>query len=141
VRERLTQIVESVAPLESSTRIGIEADPTLEADVDVAALERIVSNLLVNACRYGEPPVVVRAEQEEGVLHVTVEDSGPGVPDEFVPLLFDRFARSATSQATGTGLGLAIARSYARAHHGDVSYRHAETRGASFELTLPPVPA
>lgn len=143
VRDRLAQIVESVAPLESSSRIGIEVDPALEADVDVAALERIVSNLLVNACRYGEPPVVVRAAQEEGVLHVTVEDSGPGVPDEFVPLLFDRFARSAASEgkATGTGLGLAIARSYARAHHGDVSYRHAETRGAAFELTLPPVPA
>jgi len=143
VRDRLAQIVESVAPLESSDRIGIEVDPALEADVDVAALERIVSNLLVNACRYGEPPVVVRAGQEAGVLHVTVEDNGPGVPDEFVPLLFDRFARSAGSEgkAGGTGLGLAIARSYARAHHGDVSYRHAETRGAAFELTLPPVTA
>ena len=138
VRERLTQIVDSVAPLEA-TRIAVEADPGLEADVDVEALDRIVSNLLVNACRYGEPPVVVRAEQDEGVLHVTVEDSGPGVPDEFVPLLFDRFARSSASAGavTGTGLGLAIARSYARAHHGDVSYRRAESRGAAFELTLP----
>lgn len=137
VRERLTEIVGAVSPLES-TAIAVEADPALEADVDVDALERIVSNLLVNACRYGEPPVVVRAEEDGGVLHVTVEDSGPGVPDEFVPLLFDRFARSAASaSATGTGLGLAIARSYARAHHGDVSYRHAESRGAAFELTLP----
>jgi signal transduction histidine kinase len=138
VRERLTQIVDAVAPLEAM-RIAVEADPGLEADVDVEALDRIVSNLLVNACRYGEPPVVVRAEQDEGVLHVTVEDSGPGVPDEFVPLLFDRFARSSSSAGAvaGTGLGLAIARSYARAHHGDVSYRRAETRGAAFELTLP----
>lgn len=143
VRDRLARIVESVAPLGSSARIGIEADPALEADVDVDALERIVSNLLVNACRYGEPPVVVRAGLEDGVLHVTVEDRGPGVPDEFVPLLFDRFARSSASAGTvtGTGLGLAIARSYARAHHGDVSYRHAESRGARFELRLPPVPA
>jgi signal transduction histidine kinase len=137
VRERLTHIVDAVAPLES-TAIAVEADPGLEAEVDVDALDRIVSNLLVNACRYGEPPVVVRAAEDAGVLHVTVEDSGPGVPDEFVPLLFDRFARSAASAgAAGTGLGLAIARSYARAHHGDVSYRHAESRGAAFELTLP----
>ncbi len=60
VRERLERIVHAVAPLDAS-RIGIEADAALEADVDVDALERIVSNLLVNACRYGEPPVVVRA--------------------------------------------------------------------------------
>lgn len=143
VRDRLARIVESVAPLEAATRIGIDADPALQADVDVDALERIVSNLLVNACRYGEPPVVVRAGVEEGALHVIVEDSGPGVPDEFVPLLFDRFARSSASAAnvSGTGLGLAIARSYARAHNGDVSYRRAAPRGAAFELRLPPVAA
>jgi signal transduction histidine kinase len=143
VRERLERIVHAVAPLDAA-RIGIEADATLEANVDVDALERIVSNLLVNACRYGEPPVVVRAAQNRGVLHVTVEDSGPGVPDEFVSQLFDRFARDASSAATvaGTGLGLAIARSYARAHHGEVSYRPAAPRGAAFELTLPvPLPA
>jgi len=143
VRERLERIVHAVAPLDAS-RIGIEADATLEADVDVDALERIVSNLLVNACRYGEPPVVVRAAQSNGVLHVTVEDCGPGVPDDFVSQLFDRFARDASSASTvtGTGLGLAIARSYARAHHGEVSYRPAAPRGAAFELTLPvPTPA
>jgi len=143
VRERLERIVHAVAPLDAS-RIGIEVDATLEADVDVDALERIVSNLLVNACHYGEPPVVVRAAQDNGVLHVTVEDSGPGVPDEFVSQLFDRFARNASSAATvtGTGLGLAIARSYARAHHGEVRYRPAAPRGAAFELTLPvPLPA
>ena len=143
VRERLERIVHAVAPLDAS-RIGIEADAALEAEVDVDALERIVSNLLVNACRYGEPPVVVRAVQDNGILHVTVEDSGPGVPDEFVSQLFDRFARDASSASTvtGTGLGLAIARSYARAHHGEVSYRPAAPRGAAFELTLPvPLPA
>ena len=143
VRERLERIVHAVAPLDAS-KIGIEADAALEAEVDVDALERIVSNLIVNACRYGEPPVVVRAVQDDGVLHVTVEDNGPGVPDEFVSQLFDRFARDASSASTvtGTGLGLAIARSYARAHHGEVSYRPAAPRGAAFELTLPiPLPA
>jgi signal transduction histidine kinase len=138
VRERLERIVHAVAPLDAA-RIGIEADAGLEADVDVDALERIVSNLLVNACRYGEPPVVVRAGHENGVLRVTVEDKGPGVPDEFVPQLFDRFARSAASADTvaGTGLGLAIARAYARAHSGEVLYRPAAPQGAAFELTLP----
>jgi signal transduction histidine kinase len=109
--------------------------------VDADALERIVSNLVVNACRYGEPPVVVRAVQAAGELHVVVEDSGPGVPVDFVPQLFDRFARAPTTSAVnGTGLGLAIAQAYARAHRGDVRYRPAAPRGAAFEITLPAVP-
>jgi signal transduction histidine kinase len=137
VRERLERIVDAVVPLESSS-IAIEADAALEADVDADALERMVSNLVVNACRYGEPPVVVRAEQAAGRLQVVVEDSGPGVPAEFVPQLFDRFARHATTATSvnGTGLGLAIARAYARAHRGDLRYRPA-AHGAAFEITLP----
>lgn len=136
VRERLEEIVDSVSPLES-TAIGLEVDPSLEAELDVDALDRIVSNLILNACRYGEPPVLVSAMSEKGSLRVTVQDSGPGVPAEFVPQLFDRFARAAGAGSPGTGLGLAIARSYARAHSGDVSYRPAAPHGAAFELVLP----
>ena len=137
VRDRLEQIVRSVSPLES-VPIGLEVDASLEAELDVHALDRIVSNLIVNACRYGEPPVLVSAAMEQSTLRVTVHDHGPGVPAEFVPQLFDRFARSAGSAASpGTGLGLAIARSYARAHSGEVSYRPGAPRGAAFELTLP----
>ena len=137
VRDRLDEIVRSVTPLESA-RIDLEVDPALEADLDVPALDRIVSNLILNACRYGEPPVLVSAATEQGTLRVTVQDHGPGIPAEFVPLLFDRFARSAGSAASpGTGLGLAIARSYARAHSGEVSYRPAAPHGAAFELVLP----
>jgi signal transduction histidine kinase len=141
VRDRLEEIVESIAPRES-VPIGLEVDPSLEAELDVQALDRIVSNLILNACRYGEPPVLVSAAREHGILRVTVQDNGPGVPAEFVPQLFDRFARSAQSAASpGTGLGLAIARSYARAHSGEVSYRPAAPHGAAFELVLPAMAA
>jgi signal transduction histidine kinase len=138
VRERIEQIVDAVAPL-AAVRIRIDVDEALVAEVDVDALDRIVTNLLSNACRYGDPPITVSAAEAHGVLHVTVQDSGPGVPEEFVPQLFDRFARGSASASTvtGTGLGLAIARSYARAHRGEVSYRPAAPRGAAFELTLP----
>ena len=138
VRERLEEIVSAASPIES-VAIGIDADPELEVEVDGHALDRIVTNLLANACRYGAPPVMVSAEQVGESLRVTVQDHGPGVPPEFVPLLFDRFARSAASASSvpGTGLGLAIARSYARAHSGEVSYRPAASSGSVFELTLP----
>jgi signal transduction histidine kinase len=138
IRERLEEIVNAASPHESIP-IGIEADPELEVEIDGHALDRIVTNLIVNACRYGAPPVLVSAVQVGELLRVTVQDHGPGVPAEFVPLLFDRFARSAASASSvpGTGLGLAIARSYARAHSGEVSYRPAASTGSVFELTLP----
>jgi signal transduction histidine kinase len=70
---------------------------------------------------------------------LTVEDRGRGVAPEFVPDLFERFSRSegARVNAIGTGLGLAIARSYARAHGGDLLYENAIPHGARFQLVLP----
>jgi signal transduction histidine kinase len=138
VRERLESIVASVVPLEAAS-VEVDVDGALEADVDADALERIVGNLVVNACRYGEPPVTVHAQAADGALCVTVQDRGPGVPDEFVPQLFERFARHrATAGAVnGTGLGLAIAHAYAQAHRGDLRYRPAAPRGARFEIVLP----
>ncbi len=137
VRERLEEIVNAAA--HESVPIGIDVDPELEVEVDGHAFDRIVTNLIANACRYGAPPVMVSAGQVGELLRVTVQDHGPGVPVEFVPLLFDRFARCAASSSSvpGTGLGLAIARSYARAHSGEISYRPAASSGSVFELTLP----
>jgi two-component system sensor histidine kinase MtrB len=68
-----------------------------------------------------------------------VEDRGEGVPPEFVPQLFERFTRGGQARAReiGTGLGLAIARSFARAHHGELTYEAAHPTGARFELLLP----
>jgi len=97
-----------------------------------------VSNLLSNALRYGKPPFTVRARERGSELHVIVEDRGPGVPAEFVPNLFERFARATTTQSfEGAGLGLAIAQSYARIHGGQIAYEDAEPSGARFQLRLP----
>ena len=83
--------------------------------------------------------MIVRAVQSDRHFRLTVEDQGHGVAAEFIPDLFERFTRSDGSQrnAGGTGLGLAIARSYARAHGGDLFYEDALPHGARFELVLP----
>jgi GAF domain-containing protein len=106
----------------------------LAAVADPLVLDRIVSNLLVNAVRYGEPPIVVSAEQTDRHLRITVEDGGGGVPEHLWPHLFDRFTRG--EKAAGSGLGLAIARAYARAHGGDLLYAPMQG-GARFELIVP----
>jgi signal transduction histidine kinase len=119
--------------------VAVEIEDTLEAEADPNAFDRIVTNLITNAFRYGAPPVTVRARQSDSHFYVVVEDRGGGVAPEFVPNLFERFSRSEGSRARtgGTGLGLAIARSYARAHGGDLLYHAARPHGACFELVLP----
>jgi len=138
VRARVEVLVATVAP-DRTDDVEVDVAPGLVAEADPTAFDRIVSNLVVNALRYGRPPVVVRADRGENHLRVVVEDRGEGVPPDVVPVLFERFTRGRQTRALeiGTGLGLAIARSFARAHHGDLTYEAAEPTGARFELLLP----
>jgi signal transduction histidine kinase len=141
LRSRVEEIVETAAG-EKADLVEVEVDERLEALADPSAFDRIVSNLITNALRYGDPPVVVRATRSDNHLHVAVEDHGPGVPPEFVSNLFERFTRSKQTRhrASGSGLGLAIARAYAQAHRGDLFYEPAEPSGARFKLVLPAEP-
>ena len=140
VHERLVEIVSVAAPDDVGV-VQVSAPRDLEASADPSALDRIVSNLVTNALRYGSPPVIVDASQHDRHLRISVEDRGEGVPPQFVPDLFERFTRGGRDRAVGgTGLGLAIARSYARAHDGDLVYEVAEPCGARFQLILPTKP-
>jgi signal transduction histidine kinase len=138
VRERVQEVVVLSAG-ERAPEVRVDVPESLETAVDPNAFDRIVSNLIVNALRYGEPPVKVSAQQSDRHFRLIVEDRGAGVSPEFVPELFERFTRSreAAIRAGGTGLGLAIARSYARAHSGDLLYEPAHPQGARFQLVLP----
>jgi signal transduction histidine kinase len=138
IRERVRELVALTAG-ERVTEVTVDVPVGLEATVDAHAFDRIVSNLITNALRYGEPPVLVSAQQTDRHFRLIVEDRGTGVAPEFVPDLFERFTRSheAALRPGGTGLGLAIARSYARAHSGDLLYEPARPRGARFQFVLP----
>ena len=138
VRARVEQLVASAVGA-GTQRVDVAIDPGLEAVADPHAFDRIVSNLVTNALRYGSPPIVVDARQSDRHFRLSVEDRGAGVPAEFVPDLFERFTRAsdARERAAGTGLGLAIARSYAHAHRGELVYEPAEPSGARFQLVLP----
>jgi signal transduction histidine kinase len=119
-----------------TTLVRLEVPADLAVIADPLVIERVVSNLLVNAVRYGKPPIVLGAEQRDRHTRISVEDQGAGVPEEMLGRLFDRFERG--DDAHGTGLGLSIARSYARAHGGDLVYEPSDS-GSRFELLLPRV--
>ena len=119
--------------------VEIEIPDDLETLVDRTVFERVVSNLLTNALRHGSSPVVVRAAESDNHFRLIVEDNGSGVPPQFIKDLFERFTRSdeARARGLGSGLGLSIARSYARAHGGDLVHAHVKPHGARFELIVP----
>jgi signal transduction histidine kinase len=136
LKPHLVSVVQAVAP---TGGIEVDVPAGLEADVDAAAIEHVVANLVTNALMYGTPPIRVTAASEDRHLRIAVEDRGEGVHDDFVPHLFDRFQRSDRSRQVsgGTGLGLAIAQSYAQAHGGDLLYTRVKPKGSRFELVIP----
>ena len=111
----------------SLSHTQVQADPVL--------LERAVSNLLDNAVKYSPPGAPIEVTVREG--EVVVADHGPGVAEEDLPRIFDRFYRAASARSLpGAGLGLAIVREAAEAHGGQAT-ADSSPAGARFRLTLP----
>ncbi len=111
-------------------------------NLDAIRVEQILTNLLSNGLRYtpqgGTIRVGVQGKGPE--VEVTVGDSGPGIPEESLPLVFERFYRVDKARARaegGSGLGLAIARQLARVHGGELSAANHPDGGAVFTLRLP----
>ncbi|MEU4744672.1 HAMP domain-containing sensor histidine kinase, partial [Actinosynnema sp. NPDC023658] len=105
---------------------------------DPRRLHTIVRNLVANAVRHGGPPITVTVDGAEPErVRVVVADSGPGLPADLAPVVFDRFVRGdrARSRTEGSGLGLAIAQENARLHGGAVEV--VNDGGAVFTLTVP----
>jgi len=102
---------------------------------DPERLERAVSNLVDNALKYAPEGGV---EVEVGPTHVRVRDHGPGIAEEDLPHVFDRFYRAVDARAApGSGLGLAIVAQIAVSHGGRVEAANAGDGGAVFTLHLP----
>jgi signal transduction histidine kinase len=119
------------------------ADKTVEVDIPpvrvraiAEKLEQIVTNLLVNAFRYGGDRIFVRSEEAEtGTVVLEVSDNGPGVPKELQSSVFEPFKRGAATQAIeGSGLGLAIVKGYVELFGGRVDYVPGD--GARFRIYL-----
>ena len=114
-------------------------DAAMPYDCRPVALRRAVSNLVENAVKYGQQAAVSLVEDLD-VFLVTIEDEGPGIPEDrredvFKP--FHRIDESRNRETGGTGLGLTVARTIIRAHGGDIQLCNRTTGGLRVEVRLP----
>lgn len=112
--------------------ISVSAEPTT-ANVDVAKVERIVDNLVGNAVKHTLPgtPIDLLLERRGEDLLIVVEDSGPGIPDEYKTTVFEIFDRGSVTNAPGTGIGLSLVARFAELHGGRAWVEDSSSGGAS----------
>jgi two-component system phosphate regulon sensor histidine kinase PhoR len=119
--------------LEPGEPVPVEAEPR--------HLDRVLANLVDNAIKYTEQGgVVVRVGSEDGLGWAEVEDTGPGIADEHLTRIFERFYRVDPARSRdrgGTGLGLSIVKHVVERHRGRVTVRSGRGKGATFRFEIP----
>jgi two-component system sensor histidine kinase KdpD len=110
--------------------------------VDATLVVQVLANLFDNAAKYTPPgtEITVSAAEEDGVVRVTVDDNGPGLPNGDPERLFEKFQRGIQEGSiVGAGLGLSISRAIVNAHGGSITARARPGGGARLTFTLPTV--
>jgi signal transduction histidine kinase len=107
-------------------------------NVDAGTIERIVDNLVVNAVKHTPPTTAihVRVERCDGGAMLSVEDEGPGVPDEVKAVIFQPFRQGAGVQS-GVGIGLSLVAKFAALHGGRAWVEDRAGGGSAFRVFLP----
>jgi two-component system sensor histidine kinase MtrB len=122
--------------------VELDAPRGVMATIDPRRLDVIMANLIGNALKHGGSPVRVSLRREggaDGEIVIAVSDNGPGIPEDVLPHVFDRFFKADASRARseGSGLGLSIAMENAHIHGGDITAANRPGGGAVFTLRMP----
>jgi two-component system sensor histidine kinase/response regulator len=143
LRSVLGEAVETLRPLaqEKGVSLGIEPGNSVPPiDGNRETLTMLFSNLIDNAIKYNREggSVDIRFETETGNVRVTIRDTGTGMPQETLPLIFEQFYRVKGDGGTrGSGLGLSISRRIAELHGGSIAAESEVGKGSVFTVRLP----
>ncbi len=146
VNRCIRYIVELFASVAAGKRIILAFNPCnreLVIDHDPEKLMQILSNLLSNALKFTQPSGKVEVSTslaDDQTFEIRITDSGPGIPEEHLPYIFERFYRvegEGLGSLPGSGLGLALTKELVRLMRGEISVESASGRGATFTVQLP----
>ncbi|WP_027717998.1 sensor histidine kinase [Desulfovirgula thermocuniculi] len=145
MKELVAEVLEECALFAGQKGVSLHAEvPAGEivAPVDRDKMKQVLLNLVDNAVKYapGGGNVWVSLRQEGCLLEVRVRDDGPGIPEEELPFIFEKFRRAERAggeKVGGTGLGLAIARELVALHGGEIRAANLPGRGAEVIFTVP----
>ncbi|WP_406383476.1 ATP-binding protein [Streptomyces sp. NBC_01618] len=137
VADQVTACIDVRAWLDA---VDLDAERGMMVRLDPRRLDVILANLIGNALKHGGSPVRVAVRTEGDELVIEVRDHGPGIPEDVLPHVFDRFYKASASRprSEGSGLGLSIAMENAHIHGGDITAANSpDGDGAVFVLRLP----
>lgn len=144
LRDIANEAARTWAPRAGEKGLALNAETPAEGAIvqgEATLLRQLAGNLIENAIKFTERGSVdVRVGYDATSAWIEVDDSGPGIPEDEWPNIFDRFYRADKARSRdipGTGLGLAIVRSIARVHNGSVAISRGSGGGARFRATFP----
>jgi signal transduction histidine kinase len=136
----LLEVAVAVVPSLAEILVRTSITPGTHVDADRERLMQVLVNFLANAAQYGAGCIEVIAFERAQETWIEVHDDGPGVPEMYRVVMWERFERGPQRQSAipGSGIGLSVARAIARAHGGDTDYRRSERLGgACFTVRIP----
>ena len=145
VSGEVASAIEIFTPVARASDVSIttELDHDVDAHIDRAAFRQILLNLLDNAVKHGGrgTSIHVSVYRIEGEALIIIDDSGPGVPDEWREKVFEPFVRAEKSKVAGAGIGLSVVRDLVTAHGGRVWIERSPRGGARSIVSVPALPA
>jgi PAS domain S-box-containing protein len=139
-RDLIDVVANDLGPQVETKGLGFHVDVPVDLPAvmaDRTQVERVVTNLVTNAIRYtkhGE--IKLTAESRGRYVAFSVTDTGTGIPQEYLPNIFDKFVQVPGAETGGAGLGLAISRLIVESHGGQISVQSAHGEGSTFTFTL-----
>jgi NtrC-family two-component system sensor histidine kinase KinB len=140
-RDLIATVAEELRSQVEAKRLKLRVELAVDrqqVEVDRTQIERVISNLVINALRHTKQgEIKISAEQRDSYVAVSVCDTGSGIPTEYLPHIFDKFVQVPDAPTGGAGLGLTISKSIVEAHGGQISVQSQVGRGTTFTFTLP----
>jgi signal transduction histidine kinase len=143
----LEELIEVLKMEAERKQIVLDVTQTVDREVywDSSRMKQVFLNLIGNSIQYTPQggKILISAGEREGIIHLKIQDNGPGIPPEKLPYIFQRFYRVEGSRnrlSGGTGLGLAIAKEFVEAHEGRIGVESELGEGTRFTIQIPVFP-